>query len=198
VKQRVLYKLQYWDLCLFNTYFNTNVSLLLFMILDALTRDHHWLTHVTLLTWLINMNINTVVLTVNKCFFAVLRNTTECTTLNSDLSLYTIFHHYWYWYLIWHERDNYGTWISSADFVFFFYFNLIFSTEVLNKTVHWRRKLAFGSDLRFLLLDSEMNYFELAAGVYVLPNRSAHRLTKTVQRLPLLPFPSFSLNFESW
>jgi len=93
------------------------------------------------------MNINAVVLTVNKCFFVVLHNTTECTTLNSDLSLSTIFHHHWYWYLIWHRRGNYGTWISHADFVMFLFLffcsNLIFSTEALNKTVHWQRKQAF-------------------------------------------------------
>jgi hypothetical protein len=106
--------------------------------------------HVALLTWLINMNINKVVLTVNKRFFAVLHNTTECTILNSDLSLYTVFHHHWYWYLIWHRMDDYGTWISPADCIYiFFYFNLMFSTEVLKKTVHWRRKEAFGSDRTF-------------------------------------------------
>jgi len=68
------------------------------------------------------MNINTVVLTVNKCFFAVVPNTKKCTTLNSDLSVSTVFHHHWYQYLIWHRRDNYGTWLSPADFVIFSFF----------------------------------------------------------------------------
>jgi hypothetical protein len=44
------------------------------MIMHDLEEDHDWLTHVALLVSLIKININEVVLTVNKHFFVVLYN----------------------------------------------------------------------------------------------------------------------------
>jgi hypothetical protein len=47
-----------------------------------LEKDHDWLTHVALLIPLINININEVMLTVNKRFFVVSSNVAKCIKLN--------------------------------------------------------------------------------------------------------------------
>lgn len=44
------------------------------MIMHDLEEDHDWLTHVALLASLININVNEVILTVNKRFFVVWYN----------------------------------------------------------------------------------------------------------------------------